>query len=180
MVKVYYDEDADIADIQQETIALIGYGIQGRAQGHNLRDSGLKVIIGNRDDQFRQRAVEDGFEVYDVAEAARRAEVIVMLIPDEVQAEVYQKEIEPNLAPKKALVFAHGFAIRYNLIDPPKTIDTACPCSWTFTTTPAGALGSAPWRWRKRLARPAPARWRSPLPRKPNWITLPNIICIRW
>jgi ketol-acid reductoisomerase len=124
MVTVYYDADADLADIQNETIALIGYGIQGRAQGHNLRDSGLNVIIGNRDDQFRQKAVEDGFEVYDVAEAARRADIIVMLIPDEVQAEVYQKDIEPNLAPNKALVFAHGFAIRYNLIDPPKTIDT--------------------------------------------------------
>lgn len=123
MVKVFYDSDAELNDLQGETVALIGYGIQGRAQALNMRDSGLNIIIGNRDDEFRRRAVEDGFPTYDIAEAAQHGTIILMLIPDEVQPDVY-RSIEQYLTPGKALVFAHGFAIRYNLINPPDTIDT--------------------------------------------------------
>lgn len=115
---IFYDSDADLADLNGETVALIGYGIQGRAQAHNLRDSGVNVIIGNRDDEFRARAVADGFEAFEIDEATRRADVLVMLIPDEVQAKVYRTQIEPNLKPGACIVFAHGFAIRYGLIEP--------------------------------------------------------------
>ncbi len=123
MVKVFYDADADLGALADETVALIGYGIQGRAQALNLRDSGVRVLIGNREDAFRQRALEDGFEVVEIAEAARRGTLVSLLIPDEAQAEVYETHIAPNLAPGSALVFAHGFAIRYGLIAPPPEID---------------------------------------------------------
>jgi ketol-acid reductoisomerase len=123
MVKVFYDQDADLADLQGETVAIIGYGIQGRAQAHNMRDSGVQVIVGNRNDDFRRRAVEDGFDAFDIAEAAERGDVILMLIPDEIQPDVYQRDIVPGLRSGKALVFAHGFAIRYHLIQPPPDVD---------------------------------------------------------
>jgi ketol-acid reductoisomerase len=123
MVKAYYDSDADLADIANETVAIIGYGIQGRAQSLNMRDSGLNVIVGNRDDEYRRQAEADGFEVYDVDEAAGRSDIIVMLIPDEVQETVYNAQIVDNLDAGNALVFAHGFAIRYGLIEPPASVD---------------------------------------------------------
>lgn len=123
MVKVFYDDDADLADIKDETVAIIGYGIQGRAQTFNMRDSGVNVIVGNRDDEFRKQAVEDGVEVYDVAEAAKKADIILMLIPDEVHKLVYENDILPGLEAGNALVFAHGFSIRFNQIQPPDDID---------------------------------------------------------
>ena len=123
MAKVYYDADADIADISEETIAVIGYGIQGQAQSLNMRDSGLSVIVGNRDDDYRKRADADGFKVYDIETAAKQGGVVVMLIPDEIQAQVYKKQIEAGLDDGNALVFAHGFAIRYGLISPPDAVD---------------------------------------------------------
>ena len=123
MVKVYYDEHADLADIAQETVAIIGYGIQGRAQALNLRDSGLKVVIGNRADTYRDRAQADGFEVQEIPDAALRGDIILLLIPDEVQPTVYSQYIRQALTPGKALVFAHGFAIRYGVIQPPNFVD---------------------------------------------------------
>lgn len=123
MVKVYYDADANIADIAGETVAVIGYGFQGRAQSLNLRDSGVRVIVGNRPDAHREAAVRDGFDVYDIREAAERGDIILLLIPDEAQPAVYEGEIKPILRPGNALVFAHGFAIRYGLITTPDFVD---------------------------------------------------------
>lgn len=123
MVKVFYDDDADVGHLAGQTIGVIGYGIQGRAQAHNLRDSGLTVIVGNRDDTYRQQAVGDGFETRDIADAAARADVLLLLIPDEIQADVYRRDLVPGLRAGKALVFAHGFAIRYGQIQPPDDID---------------------------------------------------------
>jgi ketol-acid reductoisomerase len=123
MMKVYYDTDADLAHLRGETIAIIGYGIQGRAQSLNMRDAGLPVIIGNRDDEWRQRAIDEGFTVCGIAEAAARGDVVVLLIPDEVQPEVYREQVADGLRPGDALVFAHGFAIRYALIEPPAGVD---------------------------------------------------------
>jgi len=123
MVKVFHDSDADVRDLSGQTVAVIGYGIQGRAQAHNLRDSGVGVIVGNRDDEFRRRAVADGFEPCDIPEAAWRGDILLLLIPDEIQPGVYRRDLLPNLAPGKALVFAHGFAIRYELISPPDDVD---------------------------------------------------------
>ena len=123
MVKVFHDADADPGDLAGETVAVLGYGIQGRAQAHNLRDSGISVIVGNRDDECRARARDEGFETFAIDEAARRGSILLLLIPDEVQADVYQHDLLPHLSAGKALVFAHGFAIRYGLIQPPASID---------------------------------------------------------
>jgi ketol-acid reductoisomerase len=123
MVKVFHDDDADLRDLAGQTVAIIGFGIQGRAQAHNMRDSGVSVIIGNRDDPFRERAAAEGFQTCDIPDAAQRGDILLLLIPDETQAGVYQRDLLPNLAPGKALVFAHGFSIRYGLISPPADLD---------------------------------------------------------
>lgn len=123
MARVYYDSDADLSHLSGETVAIIGYGIQGRAQALNMRDSGLSVLIGNRNDDYRKRAETDGFEVLDIRNASERGDLTLLLIPDEIQAEVYGNEIEPHLKDGNALVFAHGFAVRYGLIRPPEAAD---------------------------------------------------------
>src|ERR671925_523412 len=123
MARVYYDQDANVNDLAGETIAVLGYGIQGRAQALNLRDSGLAVIVGNREDSYREQARIDGFEVLSLAEAARAGDVILILVPDEAQGPVYDETIRPGLAAGNALVFAHGFSIRYGIIRPPQNID---------------------------------------------------------
>lgn len=123
MVKVYYDEDADLSVLKDETVAIIGYGNQGRAQALNMRDSKVNVIIGNVKDQSWDQAVEDGFAIYPISEAAERGSIILLLIPDEVQASIYEREIKDKLSPGKALVFAHGYNIHYGFIIPPKHVD---------------------------------------------------------
>jgi ketol-acid reductoisomerase len=123
MTRVYYDQDADINELSGETIAVLGYGIQGRAQALNLRDSGLHVIVGNRADAYRDQARADGFEVLSLAEASGAGDLILVLVPDEAQGQIYEEAIHPGLAAGNALVFAHGFAIRYGIIQPPHTID---------------------------------------------------------
>ena len=123
MARVYYDQDADINDLAGDTIAVLGYGIQGRAQALNLRESGLAVIVGNREDTYREQARADGFEVLSLTEAARVGDVILVLVPDEAQGRVYEETIQPGLAPGNALVFAHGFSIRYRIIQPPESVD---------------------------------------------------------
>ena len=116
-------QDADINDLAGDTIAVLGYGIQGRAQALNLRESGLAVIVGNREDTYREQARADGFEVLSLTEAARVGDVILVLVPDEAQGRVYEETIQPGLAPGNALVFAHGFSIRYRIIQPPESVD---------------------------------------------------------
>jgi ketol-acid reductoisomerase len=123
MPRVFHDEDVDPAALSGETIAVIGYGIQGRAQALNLRDSGVPVVVGNRQDQYRTRAEADGFDVVAIPEAIERGSTILFLLPDEVQPQVFRNEMRERLRPGHALVFAHGFAIRYRLIEPPDTID---------------------------------------------------------
>jgi len=123
MVKIYYDKDADLGVLRGKTVAIIGYGNQGGAQAQNMRDSGVKVIVGSVADQSAAKAKEDGFEVYPIAEAAKRGDIIHILIPDEVQADVYEKEIKPGLKAGKSLMFSHGFNIRFKRIVPPKDVD---------------------------------------------------------
>ena len=93
MPKIYFDDDADLSNIQDRTISILGYGNQGRSQALNLRDSGLQVIIGSRADTSAEQAREDGFEVYAWAEAAQRADIIFLLIPDEVMPQLYTAHI---------------------------------------------------------------------------------------
>ena len=124
MVKMYYDSDADLDLLKDKTIAVIGYGSQGHAHALNLKDSGLKVVIGLRSgSKFVTPAKEAGFEVLSPADAARKADFIMVLVPDEFAAEVYKKDIEPNLQAGKALAFAHGFNIHFGYVQPPKDID---------------------------------------------------------
>jgi ketol-acid reductoisomerase len=122
--RIYRDEDASLKPIEKRTIAVIGYGSQGRAQALNLKDSGLSVVVGLREGGNSWiRAKEDGLEAVTLAQAAKRGDIVHILIPDEVQAEVYRKEVEPNLAEGKTLCFSHGFNIAYGLIVPSQKVD---------------------------------------------------------
>ena len=124
MVKMYYEKDCNLDALNGKVIAIIGYGSQGHAHALNLRDSGYNVIVGLRKGGKSWPVAEkDGFEVYTVAEAAKKADIIMILINDEVQAAVYKSEIAPNLEPGNAIAFAHGFNIRYKQIVAPEGVD---------------------------------------------------------
>lgn len=121
---IYYDDDTSLEPLEGKTIAVIGYGIQGSAQSNNMRDSGLDVILGLRKDgPSWKNAENDGFEVFEIDEAAKRADIVHMLIPDEKQAAVYSKFIHDTLEDGNALGFSHGFNIRFGQILPPENID---------------------------------------------------------
>jgi len=122
--KVYTEKSADLGAFKNKTLAVLGYGSQGHAHALNLRDSGCKVIIGlYPGSKSRKVAEQHGFKVYDTAEAVRRADVIMVGLPDMKQADVYAKDILPNLAKGKALLFSHGLSIHFGLIKPHKDID---------------------------------------------------------
>lgn len=124
MAKIYYDKDADLNFIKDKTIAVIGYGIQGRGQGLNLRDSGLEVIIGQRAGSPNyEQAKADGFSPVEAAEAAKEADIIQILTQDHIQAELYKKAIKKHLKKGKSLVFSHGFNIHFKQIIPPPDVD---------------------------------------------------------
>ncbi len=123
MAKLYYDKDADLDILRGRKIAVIGYGNQGSAQALNMRDSGLDVVIGSIKGNDWDRAEKDGFEVFPIATAAKKADIIHILIPDEIQADVYEKDIVQNLDEGNALMFSHGFNIRFRCIIPPKNVD---------------------------------------------------------
>ncbi len=124
MAKIYYDNDADLNLLKDKTIAIIGYGIQGRGQALCLRDSGCRVIVSEVEGtpNFEQ-AKKDGFVPVPASDAAKGADIIQILTQDHVQAKVYKESIKPNLKKGKALCFSHGFNIRFKQIKPPKTID---------------------------------------------------------
>ena len=124
MAKVYYEKDANLDFLKGKKIAIIGYGSQGHAQAQNLRDSGLDVTVSEVEgtDNYRL-AVEHNFKPVPCAQAAKEADIIQILIPDTVQGKVYKKDIEPNLKEGNALVFSHGFNIRFKEIIPPENID---------------------------------------------------------
>ncbi|MCX7922873.1 MAG: ketol-acid reductoisomerase [Clostridia bacterium] len=124
MAKMYYDSDCDLGLLKGKTVAIIGYGSQGHAHAQNLNDSGVNVIVGlTPTSEKRQQVVNDGLKVYDTAEAAKLADVIMILVPDQIQPEVYKESIEPNLKEGDVLMFAHGFNIIFNQIVAPKYVD---------------------------------------------------------
>ncbi|MGK9045208.1 ketol-acid reductoisomerase [Mammaliicoccus vitulinus] len=123
MTKVYYDNTVTEDALQGKKIAVIGYGSQGHAHSQNLKDNGYDVVIGIRPGKSFDQAKEDGFEVYPVAEAVKQSDVVMILLPDEIQGQVYKEEIEPNLEEGNALVFAHGFNIHFKVIQPPENVD---------------------------------------------------------
>lgn len=124
MAKIYYDADADLGILQGKTIAVMGWGSQGHAQSQNLHDSGLNVIVGLRKGSARWKAAEEaGLQVMTVAEAAAKADIIQILLPDEQQGRVYKEEIEQHMKSGKVLVFSHGFNIHFGQIVPPSDVD---------------------------------------------------------
>ncbi|OLT26802.1 ketol-acid reductoisomerase [Nocardiopsis sp. CNR-923] len=123
---MYYDDAADLALIQSKKVAVIGYGSQGHAHALSLRDSGVDVRIGLAEgSKSRAKAEEEGLRVLTPAEAAREADVIMILVPDHIHRDLYANEIAPNLEAGNALFFGHGFSIRYGLITPPEGVDVA-------------------------------------------------------
>ena len=124
MATMFYDRDADIALIRKRKVAVIGYGSQGHAHALNLMDSGADVVVGlQAGSKSAEKAAAAGLKVMPVADASKWADVIMVLIPDQHQARVYKSDIAPNLTAGKMLMFAHGFAIRFNWIVPPKDVD---------------------------------------------------------
>lgn len=124
--RVFYDNDADLAHLKDKTIAVLGYGSQGHAQAQNLRDSGCKVVVGQRPGSANyDLAVEHGFEPISLGEATRQGDLINVLLPDEVQGDAYREHIAPNLQPGNLLMCSHGFNIHFGQISPPEGVDTA-------------------------------------------------------
>ncbi|MGN6545828.1 MAG: ketol-acid reductoisomerase [Aureliella sp.] len=123
--KIYYDNDADLSHLKDKTIAILGYGSQGHAQAQNLRDSGCNVIIGQRPGGANyDLAKQHKFEPMSVEDAVKKADIINILLPDEVQGDIYRQYIKPNLKPGNVLMCSHGFNIHFGQVEPPKGVDT--------------------------------------------------------
>lgn len=123
---MYYDQDADLGLLKGKTIAIIGYGSQGHAQAQNLRDSGCNVVVGQRPGSANyDAAVKDGFQPVSAAEAAKAGDLVNILLPDEVQAGIYDQDIKPHLKPGNLLLCSHGFNIHFNQVVPPAGVDSA-------------------------------------------------------
>lgn len=122
---IYYDNDADLSKLKDKTIAILGYGSQGHAQAQNLRDSGCQVIIGQRPGgKNYDLAVSHGFQPMPVEEATRKADIVNLLLPDEVQGDLYRQHIRPNLSPGNVLMCSHGFNLHFGLVEPPSGVDS--------------------------------------------------------
>ena len=137
MAKFFAAAEADPTILSGKTIAVIGYGNQGRAQAINLRHTGHHVIVGNQKDESWQRASDDGFEPLAMDAAAKRADIILLLLPDEIAPDIYRRMIEPHLARGNTLVFASGYNITYKFIVPPPEVDVilVAPCGYDIPTT---------------------------------------------
>lgn len=136
MPKIYYDQDADLNVYKNRTIAIVGYGIQGRGQALSLRDSGLNVMVAQREGGPNyETAIKDGFKPVDAATAAKKADVIMILTQDHAQADLYKKSIKRYLKKGKSIAFSHGFNIHFGLIKPPADVDV-----WMIAPKGPGAL----------------------------------------
>ncbi|MCA9076142.1 MAG: ketol-acid reductoisomerase [Planctomycetaceae bacterium] len=124
--KVYYDDDADLSLLKDKTIAILGYGSQGHAQAQNLKDSGLNVIVGQRKGSANyDLAVSHGFDPLPIDEATKKGDLVNILLPDEVQGDLYREHIKPNLSPGNLLMCSHGFNIHFDQVVPPEGVDVA-------------------------------------------------------
>ena len=143
--KIYYEDDADLSLLKNKTIAILGYGSQGHAHAQNLRDSGCKVIIGQRPGSANyELAVSHGFQPASAADAAKAADIVNILLPDEVQGDLFRTEIRPNLQKGNLLLCSHGFNIHFGQVIPPDGIDSALvaprvPDTWFAASTSKGA-----------------------------------------
>ncbi len=149
MAKVYYDQDATLGPLQNKKVAILGYGSQGHAHALNLKDSGIDVVIGlHEGSRSREKAKADGFEVMTPAEASRVADVIMFLVPDTAQPDLYNSEVKPNLTGGKTLAFAHGFNIHFRQIVPPQDVDV-------FMVAPKGPGHLVRWMYEEGKGVPA-------------------------
>ncbi len=149
MAKIYYDEDTHLNILLGKKVGILGYGSQGHAHALNLRDSGVEVIIGLHErSRSRAKAERDGFKVLTPAEVAREADIIMFLVPDTVQPQLYKREIEPYLDDTKTLAFAHGFNIHFHQIVPPKEVDV-------FMVAPKGPGHLVRWMYEEGKGVPA-------------------------
>jgi ketol-acid reductoisomerase len=124
MTKMYYDSDCNLDLLKGKTVAIIGYGSQGHAHAQNLNDSGIEVVVGlTPSSEKRQQVINDGLKVLDTADAAKAGDIIMILTPDQTQADVYNDSIKQNLKEGNVLMFSHGFNINFNQIIPPKDVD---------------------------------------------------------
>ena len=132
--RIFYQEDCNLSVLEGQKIAIIGYGSQGHAHALNLKESGCDVIVGLYEgSKSWAKAEAQGFKVFTAAEAAKQADIIMILINDELQADMYKKDIEPNLEEGNMLMFAHGFNIHFGCINPPKNVDVT---GWKRNTLP--------------------------------------------
>ncbi len=146
MAKIYHDSDADLGVLKGKKIAVLGFGSQGRAQSMCLQDSGLNVVVGVRKNGASwKKAKADGMKVAEIVDAVKGADVVMVLLPDEVQGDVFKAEVLPNLKDGAALDFAHGFSITFGIIKPPKNVGLS-PCVYRT----AGSM------WSSVSARTAP------------------------
>ena len=123
---MYYDNDADLGLLDGKTVAVLGYGSQGHAHSLNLKDSGVDVVVGLRPDSPSvEQARSNGLEVTDVADAASRGDIVMVLLPDERHGQIWQEQIRDGIAPGKALFFGHGFSVHYGEVEPPPEVDVA-------------------------------------------------------
>lgn len=122
-MKVFYEKDADLAVLSGKIVSVIGYGNQGRAQALNLRDSGLDVLVGNIEDDYADTARSDGFDTLSIKEATARGDIVMVLLPDEIQAAIYEQHIGPQMRRNQALSFASGYNVHFNLIRAPEQVD---------------------------------------------------------
>src|SRR3954471_23457466 len=121
---IFYERDADLSKLEGKTVAVLGYGSQGHAHALNLKESGVNVVVGLRPDSAsRAEAEAEGLRVLDVADAASDGDLVMVLLPDEKQAEVWERDIRDGIAPGNLLLFAHGFTIHFGQIDPPPEVD---------------------------------------------------------
>ena len=122
MARIYYDNDVNMKVLNSRKIGIVGYGNQGRAQALNIRDSGFEPMVGNRDDEYKNKAVREGFDVFSISRVAKETDVLLVLIPDEIQPQVYQEYIKPYLKAGNVLCFASGYNVYYNTIEPPEDV----------------------------------------------------------
>ena len=153
-MQTYYDKDCDISIIRGMKVAIIGYGSQGHAHALNLKDSGVSVVVGLRQDSPTvEKVKKSGLETKSVADAVKWADLVMILTPDEFQSQLYRNEIEPNIRKGGVLAFAHGFAIHYNQVVPRKDLDVImiAPKAPGHTVRsefvrPPSETSSLPWR----------------------------------
>jgi len=149
MAKIYYDGDASLQPLEGKKVAILGYGSQGHAHALNLRDSGIEVIVGLPEgSRSRAKAEADRFRVVTPLEASKEADIIMFLVPDTIQADLYKECVEPHLNPSKTLAFAHGFNIHFRQIVPPKEVDV-------FMVAPKGPGHLVRWMYEEGKGVPA-------------------------